>query len=65
VGGGSAVANWEQLETPHRWFSCRAERQRESPYCGACTRKWLAKLADPDADDLDSYVDFLSPPEGA
>jgi hypothetical protein len=54
--------NWEQLKTPHRWFSCRPKRQRESPYCDACMRKWLAKLADPTAADIDDYTDFFEQP---
>jgi hypothetical protein len=56
------MASWEAMETPHRWFSCLQRDGKHGTYCDACTRKWLAKLADPDADDLDSYVDFLEQP---
>jgi hypothetical protein len=56
------TADWEQMETPHRWFSCLERDGKHGTYCDACTRKWLAKLADPTADDLDSYVDFTEQP---
>jgi len=59
------VADWEAMTTPHKWFSCCDRSNSDGVYCDACTRKWLAKLADPSADDLDSYVDFTAPPEGA
>ena len=60
------MANWEQMETPHRWFSClQRDLQPDGihgTYCDACVAKWLAKLADPTADDLDAYVDFTEQP---
>jgi hypothetical protein len=54
------------METPHRWFSClQRDLQPDGihgTYCDACVAKWLAKLADPTADDLDAYVDFTEQP---